>query len=118
MKAQGLPVSTLIIIILALLILVLVVVFVIIPISKTSSSVTPPSANISEFEFTCSTACSTASNPTQADTSFCTDTMPGYPNLHCYSLIPGTTSSYFYDGGTCTYTDSFGKSITANKSDC
>lgn len=118
MKGQGLPVSTLIIIILALLILVLAIVFVVIPISKTSSSVKPPSANISAFEFTCSTACSTATSSNPANTAFCTDTMPGYSNLHCYSKIPGTTNNYFYDKGECIYTDSFGTTITASQSDC
>ncbi len=117
MKGQGLPVSTLIIILLAILILVLVVVFVILPISKTSGSITPPSSNVSSFQFTCSTDCSLASSPNPASTSFCTATMPGYSSLHCYSLIPGT-SSYFYNGGICVYTDTFGKSITADSSDC
>jgi hypothetical protein len=43
--------------------------------------------------------------------------MPGYSSLHCYSQIPGT-SSYFYDSGSCVYTDTYGKSITADSSDC
>ncbi|MCL5976193.1 MAG: hypothetical protein M1580_01175 [Candidatus Parvarchaeota archaeon] len=117
MKGQGLPVSTLIIILLAILILVLVVVFIILPISKTSNSIKPPASNVSSFEFTCSTDCSLASSPNPASTSFCTATLPGYPSVHCYSQIPGT-SSYVYGSGSCVYTDSFGKTITADSSDC
>ncbi|MCL4373058.1 hypothetical protein M1384_03275 [Candidatus Parvarchaeota archaeon] len=117
MKGQGLPISTLIIIIFGLLILFLVVIFVILPISKTTSSVKPPASNVSAFEFECSTDCSLANSPNPASTSFCTATMPGYSSLHCYSQIPGTTS-YFYDSGSCVYTDTYGKSITAGSSDC
>ncbi len=117
MKGQELPVSTLVIIILALLILVLAIVFVIIPVYKTSRSITPPPSNVSTFSFTCSTACSLASNPNPASTSFCKDTMPGYSSLHCYSQIPNT-NSYFYDSGSCVYTDTYGKTITADAGDC
>lgn len=117
MKGQELPVSVIVMIIMALVILVLALVFVVIPVSKTTSSLTPPSSNISAFEFTCSTACSLANSPTPSSTSFCTDTMPGYSSLHCYSEIPSTTS-FFYDSGSCTYTDTVGNTVTANSSDC
>jgi hypothetical protein len=117
MKAQGLPISAVILIIMGLVILVLAIVFIVIPIYKTSGAITPPSTNISAFEFTCNTACSIANSPTPSSTAFCTDTMPGYSTLHCYSKVPGT-SSYFYGTGSCTYTDSFGVSETANQGDC
>ncbi len=116
-KGQELPVSAIVIIILALVILVLAIIFIILPISKTSSSITPPSTNISAFEFTCSTACSLANNPNPANTNFCTDTMPGYSSLHCYSKIPGT-SSYFYGSGSCVYTDTVGNKVTADNVTC
>lgn len=117
MKGQELPVSTVIIIILALLILALVMIFVVLPILRTSTSVKPPASNVSTFEFECSTDCSLANNPNPVNTSFCKATMPGYPSLHCYSKIPGT-NSYFYGSGSCIYTDTYGKSITADSSDC
>jgi hypothetical protein len=117
MKAQGLPISAVIIIVLAVTILVLIVVFVILPVIHVSSSLKPPSSSDSAFSFTCSTACSTATNPSPADTSFCKDTMPSYSSIHCYSQIPGS-SNYFYGTGSCSYTDSFGKTVIANASTC
>ncbi len=117
MKGQGLPISAVIIIILAVVILLFVVLLVILPISKTSNSLKPPSSNVSSFQFECSTDCSLASSPNPASTSFCTATLPGYPSVHCYSTIPGT-SNYIYGSGSCIYTDSFGKQITADSSDC
>lgn len=103
MRAQELPISTIVLIILALVILVLAIVFIVIPISKPSI---PPANNnsttLQEFTFNCqvSPSCpqSPSTNVIPSSTGYCSATTSG--GLHCYSPQIGATCQYQDPNGT------------------
>ncbi|MCL4399316.1 hypothetical protein M1293_02305 [Candidatus Parvarchaeota archaeon] len=116
MKAQELPVSTIVLIVMGLVILVLALVFIVLP-AATTHFPAPQATNISAFAIYCEHYCSIAVNPTPAYTLFCQATaVQDGQTYHCYSEYQG---SYIYPpDGVCNYTTYNGYSQSAGPSDC